>query len=144
LKLSTRGRYGIHAMYDLAVSYEGGPQPLKTIAERQSVPEAYLEQLMATLRRNKLVRSVRGAQGGYLLARAPNEITVGQVLRVLEGDLAIIDCLIEEDSCARSDACPTRRVWKQVRDGLNSLVDGITLQDMLEEPNVADAKGGLQ
>ena len=139
MRLSTRGRYGIHAMYDLAVTFETGPQPLKAIAERQSVPEAYLEQLMAPLRREGLVKSVRGAQGGYLLARPPSEITVGQVLRTLEGDLAIIDCLLEEDSCDKADGCPTRKVWKRVRDGLNSIVDGITLQDMLEDPK-ADRK----
>jgi Rrf2 family protein len=143
LRLSTRGRYGIHAMYDLAVSFEGGPQPLKAIAERQSVPEAYLEQLMAPLRRDGLVKSVRGAQGGYLLSRPPAEITIGQVLRTLEGDLAIIECLTEDDFCDRADGCPTRKVWKQVRDGLNSIVDGITLQDMLE-PNAGTLKGSLQ
>jgi Rrf2 family cysteine metabolism transcriptional repressor len=144
MKLSTRGRYGIHAMYDLALSFDGGPQPLKAIAERQSVPEAYLEQLMAPLRREGLIKSVRGSQGGYLLARAPCEITIGQVLRTLEGDLAILECLIEEDACDRVEACPTRKVWKRVRDGLNSLVDGITLQDMLDEPTCDHAKGGIQ
>ena len=144
MRLSTRGQYGIHAMYDLAVTYESGPQPLKAIAERQGVPEAYLEQLMAPLRREGLVNSVRGAQGGYLLARPPSEITVGQVLRTLEGDLAIIDCLIEEDSCNKADGCPTRKVWKRVRDGLNSIVDGITLQDMLEDPKAGNLKGCMQ
>lgn len=144
MKLSTRGRYGIHAMYDLALTYESGPQPLKAIAERQSVPEAYLEQLMAPLRREGLVKSVRGAQGGYLLARPPSEITVGQVLRTLEGELAIIDCLIEEDSCDKAEGCPTRKVWKRVRDGLNSIVDGITLQDMLEDPKAGNLKGCMQ
>ncbi len=144
MRLSTRGRYGIHAMYDLAVTFETGPQPLKAIAERQSVPEAYLEQLMAPLRREGLVKSVRGAQGGYLLARPPSEITVGQVLRTLEGDLAIIDCLLEEDSCDKADGCPTRKVWKRVRDGLNSIVDGITLQDMLEDPKAGNLKGCMQ
>jgi Rrf2 family cysteine metabolism transcriptional repressor len=144
LKLSTRGRYGIHAMYDLAQSFESGPQPLKSIAERQSVPEAYLEQLIAPLRREGLVKSVRGAQGGYLLARPPSEITIGQILRTLEGNLTIIDCLTEEDACERIDACPTRKVWKKVRDGLNALVDGITLQDMLEDPEGGNLKGCIQ
>jgi len=143
MRLSTRGRYGIHAMYDLAVTYQSGPQPLKAIAERQSVPEAYLEQLMAPLRREGLINSVRGAQGGYLLARPPSEITVGQVLRTLEGELSIIDCLDEEDACDKADGCPTRKVWKRVRDGLNSIVDGITLEDMLEDPK-ANLKGCMQ
>ena len=133
MKLSTRGRYGIHAMYDLAVHYGDGPQSIKSIAERQTIPEAYLEQLIAQLRREGLVISNRGAQGGYRLSREPKEITVGEVLRVLEGDLNLVDCLIEEESCGKSCACPTRVVWMKLRDGINRIVDGITLQDMIDE-----------
>ena len=132
MKLSTRGRYGIHAMYDLAVNYGDGPQSIKCIAERQNIPEAYLEQLIAMLRRAKLVISNRGAQGGYRLAREPKEITVGDVLRALEGGLNLVDCLEEEDTCGKSCACPSRIVWMKVRDGLNQVVDGITLQDMMD------------
>ena len=133
MKLSTRGRYGIHAMYDLAVNYGDGPQSIKCIAERQNVPEAYLEQLIAMLRREKLVISNRGAQGGYRLSRDPREITVGDVLRALEGGLNLVDCLEEDDACGKSCACPSRIVWMKVRDGLNRVVDGITLRDMIEE-----------
>ena len=133
MKLSTRGRYGIHAMYDLAVNYGDGPQSIKCIAERQNVPEAYLEQLIAMLRREKLVISNRGAQGGYRLAREPKDITVGDVLRALEGGLNLVDCLEEDDACGKSCACPSRIVWMKIRDGLNRVVDGITLQDMIDE-----------
>ena len=131
MKLSSKGRYGIHAMYDLAQYGKSGPQPLKEIAQRQNVPEAYLEQLMGPLRRAGLVKAVRGAQGGYLLARPPGEITVGQVLRVLEGDKKLADCLLEEDACDKACVCPTRLVWQKLRDGMNQIVDGITLEDML-------------
>ena len=133
MKLSTRGRYGIHAMYDLAVHYSEGPQSIKSIAARQGIPEAYLEQLIAVLRREKLVLSNRGAQGGYRLARSPEEITVGDVLRALEGGLNLVECLDEEDACGKSCACPSRIVWLKLRDGLNQIVDGITLRDMIEE-----------
>ena len=133
MKLSTRGRYGIHAMYDLAKHYGDGPQSLKLIAERQGIPEAYLEQLIAILRKEKLVISNRGAQGGYRLASEPAQMTVGQVLRALEGGLNLVDCLLEEDSCGKTCACPSRVVWMKIRDGLNSIVDGITLQDMIDE-----------
>ena len=133
MKLSTRSRYGIHAMYDLACRGVNEPQPIKAIAERQAIPEAYLEQLIGPLRRAGLVNSVRGAQGGYMLARPPQEITVGEVLRTLEGGLNLVDCLSEEDACGRSCACPSRIVWKKIRDGLNEIVDGITLQDMLDD-----------
>ena len=132
MKLSTRGRYGIHAMYDLAQQYESGvPQPIKAIAERERIPDAYLEQLIASLRKAGLVSSVRGAQGGYMLARSPENITVGEVLRVLEGELATVECLEVEDACDKACACPTRLVWQKIQNGVNAIVDGITLQDML-------------
>ena len=133
MTLSTRGRYGIHAMYDLAVHFGDGPQSIKLIAERQAIPEAYLEQLIAVLRREKLVISNRGAQGGYRLAREPKDMNVGDVLRALEGGLNLVDCLLEEDSCGKTCACPSRLVWLKIRDGLNSIVDGITLQNMIDE-----------
>lgn len=141
MKLSTRGRYGIHAMYDLACNYNEGPQPIKAIAERQKIPEAYLEQLIASLKRDKLVNSVRGAQGGYTLSRSPEEITVGDVLRTLEGGLNLVDCLLEEDTCGKSCACPSRIVWMKIRDGLNAVVDGITLQDMINDYKCLSAQG---
>ena len=140
MKLSTRGRYGIHAMYDLALNAENGPQSIKAIAERNAIPEAYLEQLVAVLKREKLVISTRGAQGGYMLARRPEEITVGAVLRALEGGLNLVDCLLEEDACGKSCACPSRIVWTKIRDGLNQIVDGITLQDMIEEQKCQTAQ----
>lgn len=133
MKLSTRGRYGIHAMYDLALHADGGPQSIKAIAEREAIPEAYLEQLIAALKRAELVTSTRGAQGGYMLARAPEAITVGDVLRALEGGLNLVDCLDEADACDRACACPSRVVWQKVRDGLNAIVDGITLKDMIDD-----------
>ena len=133
MKLSTRSRYGIHAMYDLACQGPGEPQSIKAIAERQRIPEAYLEQLIGPLRKNGLVRSVRGAQGGYLLARPPEDITMGEVMRALEGDLNLIDCLSEEDACERACSCATRVVWRKVNDGLNQIVDGITLRDIIDD-----------
>ena len=133
MKLSTRGRYGIHAMYDLALNVDCGPQSIKAIAEREAIPEAYLEQLFAVLKRERLVTSTRGAQGGYVLARRPEEITVGDVLRALEGGLNLVDCLDEDDACGKSCACPSRIVWVKIRDGLNQIVDGITLKDMIDD-----------
>ena len=141
MKLSTRGRYGIHAMYDLADHYGSGPQSIKLIAERQGIPEAYLEQLIAVLRREGLVISNRGAQGGYRLVRPPEQITVGEVLRALEGGLNLVDCLLDEESCGKSCACPSRIVWMKIRDGMNSIVDGITLQDMIDEYAAVKAQG---
>lgn len=141
MKLSTRGRYGIHAMYDLAVNAGEGPISIKAIAERRDIPEAYLEQLMAVLKREGLVVSTRGAQGGYALARPAGEITVGQVLRALEGGLNLVDCLTEADSCGRSCDCPSRIVYRKIQQGLNQVADSITLQDMIDDYERACAGG---
>lgn len=141
MKLSTRGRYGIHAMYQLALDYGNNPLPIKAIAERADVPEAYLEQLISVLRKDELVLSTRGAQGGYMLARAPGEISVGDVLRSLEGGLKLVDCLDEEEICGKSCACPSRIVWKRINDGLNEIVNGISLKNMIDDYELLLAQG---
>lgn len=137
MKLSTRGRYGIKAMLDLAMHANESQVSLKSIAERQEISENYLEQLFALLRKNGLVKSVRGAQGGYMLARHPEQITVGSVLRSLEGSLAPVECVSEDSTnrCDRENACVTRLVWAKIRDRVNEVVDSITLQDLVNEYN---------
>ena len=141
MKLSTRGRYGIHAMYDLALHGGGEPISIKSISERQGVPEAYLEQLMPMLKRAGLVKSTRGVQGGYALSRSAAQISIGEILRALEGGLNLVDCLGEADACGRAGACPSRIVYQKLRDGLNEVADGITLQDMIEDYRRASAGG---
>ena len=141
MKLSTRGRYGIHAMYDLAERHGEGPVSIKSIAERQGIPEAYLEQLVAVLKKEGLVTSTRGAQGGYMLSREPEDITVGQILRALEGGLNLVDCLSGEDACGKSCACPSRIVYMKIRDGLNQVADSITLKDMINDYERSGAGG---
>ena len=131
MKLSTRGRYGIHAMYDLACNYNAGPQPIKAIAERQAIPEAYLEQLFAVLKREKLVNSVRGAQGGYMLTRPPQEVTIGEILRASEGSIAPAQCVL--DPCENADGCVMHILWTKLYKGINGVFDGITLGDMLQD-----------
>lgn len=135
VKLSTRGEYGLRAMFDLAQRHGEGPISLKSVAERQGISEHYLEQLFSGLRKAGLVKSVRGAQGGYILAREPEEIRVGDVIRVLEGPIAPMDCVSEEEGepCARSGACVTRSIWAKVRDSITDVLDSITLADMCEE-----------
>lgn len=135
MKLSTKGRYGLKAMFDLAIHYGDGPIPLKSIAERQVISENYLEQLIAGLRKAGLVNSVRGAQGGYMLAFKPSEITVGHIIRVLEGPLGPTDCVLEGEtvSCEKSDFCVTRNVWEKIRLSISEVIDSITLQNMLDD-----------
>lgn len=132
MKLSSKGRYGLLALYDLAARFGSGPVSIKAIAGRNEIPEMYLEQLFLSLRRKGLIQSVRGAQGGYELSRAPGEIVVGDALRALEGSTALIDC-VENDACGQSCDCPSRFVWKRVQEGIDSAVNSITLQDMLDD-----------
>lgn len=131
MKLSTRCRYGIHAMFDLALNVGSGPQTIRQIAERQMVPEQYLEQIIGALRREGYVKSVRGAQGGYLLAKDPSEITIGQLLALLEGPVLMADCIGDAEACIRSSQCPSRLVWERLTDSINDVLDSVTLADML-------------
>ena len=134
MKISTQGRYGLRALVDLAVHESSGPIPLREISQREDISERYLEQLFAKLRKAGIVSSVRGAHGGYKLNRDPREITVGDVVRVLEGDLAPVDCTKEdvEDKCEFVNRCVTYEVWKEVKEKIEEVVDSRTLQDLKE------------
>lgn len=133
------------AMTELALRYGQGPVPLKTIAESQGLSESYLEQLFAALRKASLVRSVRGAQGGYELSRPPETISVGDVLRVLEGPLAPVECaILERDDfahCGNPDRCMTRSVWVRLRQSIEKVVDSINLASLCEEARDQSAQG---
>lgn len=135
MKFSTKGRYGLKAMFDLATHFGEGPIALKNIAQRQEISEHYLEQLIATLRRAKLVKSVRGAQGGYMLNHPPEEITVGDIIRSLEGPIGPADCVMdaESDECMNQDSCVTRLVWARIQESVSEVIDSTTLAHMLED-----------
>ena len=143
MKLSTKGRYGLRAVIDLAMFSEDGAVPISSIAQRQSLSESYLEQLMAKLKKAGIVQSQRGASGGYTLAKPPYEISVGDILRALEGDLTPVDCLGVSDQtshkCQSYDQCVTKYVWKRISDSINEAVDGIMLDTLLEESRVLSA-----
>ena len=132
MKLSTKGKYGLYAMFYLAQHEGSGPQPLKAVAEI-GVPEDYLEQLLGNLRRAGLVTTVCGAQGGYQLAKAPEAITVGDIIDATEGPLSISECISDEGCCHRSGECRTRRVWEYLSNSINGLLQSISLRDMLEQ-----------
>ena len=135
MKLSTKGRYGLKAMFELALHYGEGPVPLKNIAESQGISDHYLEQLIAVLKKNGLVTSVRGAQGGYMLTNTPDKITVGEIIRTLEGDISPSDCITDNQAikCERKESCVTKMVWIKIRDSINNVIDSITLQDMVDD-----------
>lgn len=135
LKISTKGRYGLIAMVDLAIQYSEDVITIKSISERQNISENYLEQLFRILRKAGLVKSVRGSQGGYILADKPGNITVGMILKALERSLAPVKCVAEDEplACKRYRDCITRYVWKSIRDGIYSVVNMITLEDLVAE-----------
>ena len=133
MKLSTKGRYGLRAMADLAVYSQDGPVSVQSIASRQELSEKYLEQLFALLKKAELVTSTRGTLGGYKLARDMELISVGDVLRALEGDLTLVDCNGFEGGCGISDACVSKYVWKRMEESLQSTVDSISLKELVEQ-----------
>lgn len=136
MKISTKGRYAVRVMMDLALHNTGECIKVKDIAERQGISEKYLEQIISILNKAGYVKSVRGAQGGYRLARESKEYTVGMILRLTEGSLAPVACLEEDTvSCDRVDTCETLQVWKNLYDAINQVVDNVTVADLVEQHN---------
>lgn len=137
MKLSTKGRYGLRAFIDLAVWGEEETVSLASIAERQNISVSYLEQLMAKLKKAGLVNSIRGVNGGYVIAKPAEEISVGDVLRALEGDLAPVECPGIDDSgsayCDGSAHCVSKIVWKRINDSINNTVDSIYIGELVKE-----------
>ena len=136
MKISTKGRYALRLMLDLAMNDTGQPVPLKDIAARQDISEKYLEQIISMLNKAEFVKSIRGAQGGYFLTRKPSEYTVGMILRLAEGSLAPATC-IEEGArvCVRSKSCVSAMLWQKMNDAVNEVVDNTTLQDLVDWQN---------
>ena len=132
MKISTKGRYALRLMVDLAMNGADGPVSLRDVAGRQQLSDKYLEQIVTPLARAGLVRSVRGAGGGYLLTRKPEEYTVGDILRPLEGDLAPVECATDADFCDRSCDCVTVELWQEIHRAVSAVVDGTTLNDLVE------------
>ena len=132
MKLSTKGRYGVKAMVDLAIHYSEEPVSIKNISERQNISECYLEQLFSPLRKAELIKSVRGAQGGYVLSREPEKITVADIMEVLEGPIEISNCL-EEESCNNIDNCATRLLWARIKESMDAVMKTTTLKDIVED-----------
>ncbi|MDF2542069.1 MAG: hypothetical protein K0S47_1787 [Herbinix sp.] len=145
MKLSTKGRYGLRAVLDLAVHTEDEAVALSQIAERQGISINYLEQLIAKLKKAGIVNAIRGAQGGYVLALPAEDISVGAILRALEGDLNPVDCAETgsgDTGCSKSDSCVTKYVWKRISDSINTAVDGIMLSELVAESKKVQAEVG--
>ena len=132
MKLSTRGRYAARAMLDLALNYRQEPVVLSAIARRQQISEQYLEQLISPLKVAGLVRSVRGANGGFILAKSPSLIKIGHIVRAVEGSTALVECVDNPQACSRADDCLTRKVWVKATEAVDNVFDSITLQDLID------------
>lgn len=132
MKVSAKEQYGLRAMAELAARYGLGPVPLSEIAQAQDISLDYLEQVIPDLRSAGLLCSTRGAKGGYELARTPDQITVGDVLRALEGDILPVRCVADEcqEACARTDECSARTVWQTIHDQVQDTLDGMRLSDL--------------
>ncbi|MBD5543629.1 MAG: Rrf2 family transcriptional regulator [Lachnospiraceae bacterium] len=133
MKISTKGRYALRLMLDLALHDTGEPIRIKEISIRQDISDKYLEQIVSVLNKAGMVKSIRGPQGGYRLAKAPEQYTVGAILRLTEGSLAPVSCLENEpNECPRQEQCATLLLWQKLNDAISDVVDRITLADLVE------------
>ncbi len=143
MQLSTKARYAARAMMELAAEYGNGPTLLKVIAQRQEISEKYLEQLMAPLRASGLIYTMRGNKGGYVLGRNPQEVTLYDVINIVEGSLAPVPCVDKAEICQRSDHCATRRVWITVKEKITGELNSITLSDLAARQAHIDEELGI-
>ncbi|MDD5126794.1 MAG: Rrf2 family transcriptional regulator [Dehalococcoidales bacterium] len=141
MKLSTRARYGTRALLDLVRQPPNEPVQLKEIARRQGVSLHYLEHLITPLITAGIIRSIRGARGGVKLARPAEQISLAEIIRLLEGSLTPVECIDKPDNCPRAAACATRDVWSEMQQIIQNFLEGITLRDMAERQKNKDAAG---
>ncbi|MGB9595771.1 MAG: RrF2 family transcriptional regulator [Candidatus Poribacteria bacterium] len=138
MRLSTKGRYGLRLMMELAKHYGKGPTLLKDIAQNQDISEKYLWQLINPLKIAKLINSSRGSHGGYMLAKHPSEINLDDIISVLEGKPSLVECIDNPSICERSAKCPARDIWSEVSSKISDLLRSITLEDMLDRQKAKD------
>jgi Rrf2 family transcriptional regulator, cysteine metabolism repressor len=132
MKISTRTRYGMRAILEIALAYNAGPLQIKVIAERQDISNKYLEQLIAIIKAAGLVRSIRGPHGGYVLAKPPQDIKLSEIFRNLEGSVLTVECVEDEKACTKYADCITRRLWIEVNDAILNVLENKTLADLVE------------
>ena len=143
MKISTKGRYGLRILIDLATHDPEKPRMLKDIAQSQQISEKYISRLVIDLRRAKLIRSVRGVNGGFHLAKLPEQITLLEILETMEGPISVVDCVRSPEKCKRENLCPTRNVWTELNNGIRELTKKITLDDILNSYRQHDADKGI-
>ncbi len=132
MRLSTKSRYGTRAMLDIAINYEKGPVSVKSLAHRQGISVKYMEQLIPLLKMAGLIRSVRGAGGGYTLSKDVHQIKLRDIIDALEGSMFPVDCVDNPETCNRAKKCVTYNIWKDIQNTINNMLDSLTLADMVE------------
>jgi Rrf2 family protein len=140
MKLSTRCRYGTRLMLDMAQHYNKGPIQLGDIAKRQNLSVKYLEQIIIPLKKAGFIESVRGPKGGHVLAKHPMEITLGEIVALLEEGITLVECVENAAICERADTCPTRLVWKEVSEAVLDKLQALTLEDLVQRAKVLEGK----
>ena len=141
MKLSTKGRYGARAMLDLALHYGEGLVSIKDIAERQEVSKRYLIHLMVSLKAAGLVKSMRGARGGFSLARPPAQIRLSEIIQVVEGSIALVECVDDPKACSRSERCVTRDIWTEMNKAMGRVLESTTLEDLVQRQREKEKRG---
>ena len=142
MKISTKGRYGLRILLDVALHQERGPVALSEIARRQALSQKYLWKVITPLKTAGFLRAIRGMQGGYVLARTPDEITVRDIVEVLEGPVSLVACVTDPKTCARSADCTARGVWTEIETKLNATMSGITLGDIVQRHKDNESQSG--
>lgn len=138
MMISTRGRYALRVMIDMAEHYNGGYVPLKEIAGRQDISLKYLEAIMAVLSKAGMVDGIHGKGGGYRLAKEPEDCKIGDILRLTEGSLSLVSCLEDGNVCERASECRTLPMWSKLNKMINDFFDGITIYDLMQNPTGGD------
>ena len=144
MKISTKGRYGLRILIDLATHDPVKPRLLRDIAQSQQISEKYISRLVLDLRRAKLIRSVRGVNGGFHLMKPPEKITLLEIMETMEGPVSVVECVHSPAKCNRNELCPTRDIWVQLNDGIRELTAKITLDDILNAYRQRDFQNGIR
>ena len=140
MKLSTKCRYGARALLEIARNYKNGPVSRVDIERKQGISKAYLENILLSLRDNRIIHTIRGAQGGFELSKNPADITLLDVVEAVDGPLVLVDCLDRDDACERMDECPLRDVWDELQTAHHDVLGKITLADLLKKEKKKNKK----
>lgn len=140
MKLSTRSRYGMRALLELAMAYGDGPLQIKVIAKKEGISNKYLEQLVSILKSSGLVRSIRGPRGGYILSRDPKDISLKEIFTILEGPLITVECVDHPEYCNRCLDCITRKIWTEMQEAMLGVLESKSLGDLIKEAESAKSK----